>query len=189
MFAGQAHDAREEEFGGAVLEQVVLVLAEGGVVPDGVQQVEVEEPAEEEMLVEGLDQQHFGTNGVEGLQQLGLKQAFGRDGGAAQLGIHLVEERGEVAQDFVHKDFDLAQRVVLGHAARGREQALRRAAVRDWPPRNGRCCPTRAAGKAGCRALVVRAAEIDGLIMRSFRVLRRVAQSRTALVLLHLVKV
>lgn len=123
MFAGQAHDAREEEFGGAVLEQAVLVLAEGGVVPDGVQQVEVEEPAEEEMLVEGLDQQHFGTNGVEGLQQLGLKQAFGRDGGAAQLGIHLVEERGEVAQDFVHKDFDLAQRVVLGHAARGREQA------------------------------------------------------------------
>lgn len=100
-----------------------MVLAEGGVVPHRVQQVEVEEPAEEEIVVEGLDQQGFGTNGVEGLQHLGLEQALGRDGGPAQLGIHLVEERREVAQDFVHEDFDAAQRVVLRHAALGREQA------------------------------------------------------------------
>jgi hypothetical protein len=101
-----------------VLEQPVLVLAEGGVVPDGVEQVEVEEPAEEEVVIEGFDQQGFGADGVESLQNLGLEPAFGRDGGAAQLGIPLVEERGEAVQDFVHAGFDAAQRVVLGHAAR-----------------------------------------------------------------------
>ncbi len=123
VFAGQPHDARKEQFGGAVLEQAVLVLAEGGVVPHGVQQVQVEEPAEEQVVVERFDQQNFGADGVEGLQHFGLEQAFGREGGPAQLGIHLVAERREVAQDFVHEGFDLAQRVVLGHAARGRKQA------------------------------------------------------------------
>jgi hypothetical protein len=50
VLASQPNDAREEEFGGAVLEAAALVLAEGGVVPDGGQQVEVEEPAEEEIV-------------------------------------------------------------------------------------------------------------------------------------------
>ena len=122
-FAGQRDQAGEEEFGGAVLEQPVLVLTEGGGIPDGVQQVEVEEPAEEEVVIEGFDQQGFGADGVEGLQHLGFEQALGRDGGTPQFGIHLVEERGEVAQDFVYEDFDAPQRVVLRHAARGREQA------------------------------------------------------------------
>ena len=106
VFAGQRDQAGEEEFGGAVLEQPVLVLAEGGGIPDGVQQVEVEEQAEEKIVVEGFDQQGFGADGVEGLQHLGFEQALGRDGGAPQFGIHLVEER-----------------VVLRPAARGREQA------------------------------------------------------------------
>ena len=65
--------------------------------------------------MEHLDEQDFAADGVEGLEQFGFEQAFGRDAGPADLSIHCIEERREFAQGLVNKRFDGAQRMVFGH--------------------------------------------------------------------------
>jgi hypothetical protein len=47
-------------------QQKVLVLGEGTVVPDRVHEVEVQEPAEEKVLLQRLDKKGFAADGVEG---------------------------------------------------------------------------------------------------------------------------
>ena len=123
VFAGQLDDAGEEDLGRLVREEAVLVLAEGAVVPHGVEEVEVEEPAEQEIILLRLDQEGLAADGVKGLQHLGLEQAFGRDRRPAQLGMHLLEEGAEVGQRPVQQRLDAPQRVVLGHTPLGRDQA------------------------------------------------------------------
>jgi hypothetical protein len=65
-FRGHLHHPGEEEFHGLVGQQKVLVLGEGTVVPDRVHEVEVQEPAEEKVLLQRLDKKGFAADGVEG---------------------------------------------------------------------------------------------------------------------------
>jgi hypothetical protein len=50
-------------------QQPVAVLGEGGGVPDRVVHAEPDEPSEQQVEVDPLDQLAFRANGVEGLQQ------------------------------------------------------------------------------------------------------------------------
>ena len=61
------------------IQQPVAVLGEGGGVPDRIVHAEPDEPAEQQVEVDPLDQLAFGPDRVEGLQQQRPQQPLGRD--------------------------------------------------------------------------------------------------------------
>ena len=124
VFLGQTDDASEEQFGGLMAKEPLLVFGESGVVPDGVRQVQIQEPAKQEIIFQGLDEEILGADGIQGLEHLGFEQPFGRDRGPTGLGVHLFEQWREIAQHLVHQMFDPAQRMILGHAALWRNQTI-----------------------------------------------------------------
>ena len=87
------HDLGEEGVRHAVLQQPLPVLGEGRRVEAAVAHVEVEEPLEEEVVLESLTELAFTAHREEGDQQAPLEQMLGWDRGASARGVHLVKER------------------------------------------------------------------------------------------------
>jgi hypothetical protein len=93
-------------------QQPVAVLGEGGGVPDRVVHAEPDEPSEQQVEVDPLDQLAFRANGVEGLQQHRPQQPLRRDRATARLRIKRVELNRHIGQCRVHDGPDRPQRVV-----------------------------------------------------------------------------
>jgi len=81
-------DALEEHARQVFVEQALAVGAEGGVVPDLVFDVQAHEPAIEQVVVDGLDQQPLAADGEQDLQQQGFQEHLGRYRRAAFARIH-----------------------------------------------------------------------------------------------------
>src|SRR5438309_1629617 len=105
----------EEESADVVLQESVAVLGEGALVESGVLDVEVQEPLEEEIVLEPLAELALAANRIEGHQEAGLEQVLGRDRGPALLGIHLVEDRAQLRERRLYKRLHAPNRVVGGH--------------------------------------------------------------------------
>ena len=120
---GLGHHADEEQMRDIMLEESLLVLAQAGGVEDFLIQIHVQEPAKQEVVANLFDQQPFAANGEQGHQDLALEQPLGRDGGPSQLGIHLVEQGGEIFQDAIDILLDRADGVILGNCHLRRHQA------------------------------------------------------------------
>jgi hypothetical protein len=94
------------------VEQALPVLGEGGGVPRRRLQVKADKPAEEQVVLELLDQLPLAPDRVEQLQQQGPQQLFRRDRRAPGLAVQRRELGREVAQDRVDEATDHPQRMV-----------------------------------------------------------------------------
>jgi len=107
--AGGVLDPLEEHAGQVFVEEPLAVGAEGGVVPDLVFQGQAHEPAVQQVVVDGLDQQPLAADREQDLQQQGLEQHFGRYRRAAVAGIHRLELRRHGGQQSVNHRAQFAQ--------------------------------------------------------------------------------
>ena len=114
-FPGLVHDAQEELFGDLRGEEALLVLGEGRVVPHGIVQSKIQEPAEQDRVVDLLHEQPHATHGVEGLKKEGLERLLGRDPRAARVGVHLRELGGHFEKSPVDHVPNRSQRMIRGN--------------------------------------------------------------------------
>jgi hypothetical protein len=127
---GHVHRGVEQFGHRLVLDQPVAVLAEHRVVPHRVVDRQAHEPAEQQVVVDLLDQLPLAADAEQHLQQHGAHQLLGRDAGTASANVRLVHDREllvHLRQRVVHPDSDRAQRVAGRHEvlqADRAEQAL-----------------------------------------------------------------
>jgi IclR family acetate operon transcriptional repressor len=93
----------EDESADIVLQEPVPVLGKSALVEGGILDVEVQEPLEEEVVLEALAELALAANRVEGHQETGLELVLGRDRGPALLGIHLVKDRAQLRERRLYK--------------------------------------------------------------------------------------
>ena len=85
---------RVEQFGDrVVLDESVAVFAEHQVVPQGVLHGQAHKPAEQQVVLDLLDQLSLAVHAVQHLQQHCAHEFFRRDAGAASLDVSLVHRR------------------------------------------------------------------------------------------------
>ena len=111
----QQHGVLEEVLGDRLVEQPLAVEGERRVIPHRVVDVQADEPAEQQVVVELLHQQPLAAHAVNHLQQRGAQDAFGRDRRATACGVARRQQFIELAQDRVHQNPKLADRMVGRH--------------------------------------------------------------------------
>jgi len=111
----------EETLRDLVVEQTVSVERERRVVPYRIIDVQPDEPAEQQVVVELLHEQPLAANAVDHLQQRSPEQSFGRDRGSTDLRVARLEHRVEVPEQPVDELAQGPDRVVLGHPVLDRD--------------------------------------------------------------------
>lgn len=102
----------EEGLGESVLFQSLAVLGEGAGIEGFVAGLHVEEPAEEEAEVDLFAELSFAADGVEGHEEEGFEEPFGRHAGASGVAVGGVEGGAHVGEDAVGASLDVAEWVV-----------------------------------------------------------------------------
>jgi hypothetical protein len=121
---GLPEDAVEKEPGRILGEETVSVLGESRVVPHRFVDREAHKPAEEEVVIELLDQEPLASNGVEDLEEEGAEELFRGDPRPADVRVDRPEQEVHIGKGLVHHRPDPAKRVSLrnaglrGHAAK-----------------------------------------------------------------------
>ena len=119
-----------------VLQKALTVLGEGGGIETGLDQVHVQEPAEEQMIVQFLTEGPLTADRVEGDQYRGLQEPLGRNRRPASLCVHPVKLRRERRQGLVRQGLDRPQRMLWRHSALQVDEAkhghLRVSASAHW---------------------------------------------------------
>ena len=110
-----AEDRRQEFGRDLALKQPVAVGREDGRMPDRIVDPEPHEPAEQEIVVELLDQQPFRAHRVKRRQQQRPQQPLGCDRGPAQMRVQRLELARQRAQRLVDHRPDQSQRVIRRH--------------------------------------------------------------------------
>jgi hypothetical protein len=122
-----------------VFEEPSPVLGEAGGIEGRVLQVEVHEPLEEEVVLQAFAELALAADRVERHQERRLEEVLGRDGGPADDGIHLAEDRREFLEDGLHQGPDAADGMTLrdflvGRDGRERCLPVRRTTHLGTPP-------------------------------------------------------
>jgi len=78
-----------------------------------VHQMKPDEPAEEDIEIDVLDQGPLASNRVEDLQEQGLQEPLRCDGGASYRRVHLTEPTVEGLETFLDHGLDRSRRMVL----------------------------------------------------------------------------
>jgi len=99
-------DREEERRRHVVLHQTRAVLGEGARVEGRLEHVHVEEPAEQQVVLELLAELPLASERVQRDEQRALQQPLRRDRRAAPLGVHRVEVRGQGVQRLVREPSD-----------------------------------------------------------------------------------
>jgi hypothetical protein len=113
---GAELDTLEKGAGQVFVEQAFAVGTEGGVVPDLVFDVQTDEPAVQQVVVDRFDQLALAADGEKDLQQQGFQQHFWRHRGATTAGIHRLELAAHRRQQRIDHGAKLAQRVCRWHS-------------------------------------------------------------------------
>jgi hypothetical protein len=154
---GQVHDAGEEVGGHPAVEQALAVLGERRGVPRLVVELQADEPAEEQVVLELLDELPLAADRVEELEQQRPHELLRRHRGAACAAVEGREAGREVAQHGIDEHADRAQRVLRRDAVlpvHHREHHALPALLaphRMLPkksPQSRRRCPTRQPGSS-----------------------------------------
>src|SRR5881409_2247849 len=95
---------------------------------------EIEEEAEQEVVVQLLAELALAAHAVEGNQQQRLEQALWRDGWPTPLRIDRVEGRRQARELRIGKRLDAPNRMVLRHAVLGIDNAEHRSLPLDFSP-------------------------------------------------------
>jgi hypothetical protein len=106
---------RQEPGRDLALKQPVAVGRERDRVPHRIVDPEPDEPAEQQIVVQPLDQQPLRAHRVERLQQQRPQQPLGRDRGATQMRVQRLELARQPAQSLVDERPDRPQRVIRRH--------------------------------------------------------------------------
>ena len=85
------YDRIEQCTGDIRLEQSIAVLAEGRVIPHRLIHRQPDEPSEQKVVLERLDQQPLAANRIKNLQQQCPNEPLRRNGWPARLGAELLE--------------------------------------------------------------------------------------------------
>jgi len=112
---GVSHHGLEDAPGDVVLEQPLAVLAEGTVIEDRLIQTHVQNPAEEDVVVQLLTEEPPAPEGEQGDQPRALQQPLRRNRRTPHLAIQLVEDRRQRSQDLVREGLDGSQRMGCGN--------------------------------------------------------------------------
>jgi hypothetical protein len=112
---GQCHDLGEEALDHAMLQQLLRVLVEAGVVPDLIVDGEVDEPPLQQVVAHLLHQLALAAHGEQHLGEHGPQQLLRGDGGPAAVGLDQVEQPVQAAQRFVDRQADRAHRLICRH--------------------------------------------------------------------------
>jgi hypothetical protein len=88
---GSTHQLLQEQPHDVVIEQPIAVLGERGRVPDRIIRAEAHKPAEQQVVVELLQQQPLGSDPVKRLQQRGQQQLLRRNRWSSFQGIQPAE--------------------------------------------------------------------------------------------------
>jgi hypothetical protein len=113
--AGLRHHAGEKLARHVVLQQPRPVAREGRVVEARLGHIHIEEPAEQQVVVELLAEHPFAAHGVERHQQRGLQQPLGWERRSPDQAVHRIEQRRELPQRRIGEFLDPSQRMLLGH--------------------------------------------------------------------------
>ena len=94
----------------ALVEQALAVVAEAGVIPDAIVDCQSDEPAEQQVEVDLLDELALRAHRVEDLDQQRPQQKLRRYRRSPTLGVHRRKVRVHRRQHRVDQDAQLAQR-------------------------------------------------------------------------------
>jgi len=111
---GLEHHRVEELAADAVAQQPRAVLGKCAVVEAGLNQVHVQEPAEQQVIGQLLTERPLAAHRVQTDQQTGFEQPLGRNRRTTFpiTGIHLIEQRRQLQQCNVREAFDRPQRMI-----------------------------------------------------------------------------
>jgi hypothetical protein len=121
LLASELEHRLEEPPADLMLEQARPVLGETALVEGGVFHIQVQEPLEEQVVLQPLAELALAANRVEGHQQAGLEQMLGRDGGPTGFGVHGVEDQTELGQHRINQRLDGPDRLIRRDELLGRE--------------------------------------------------------------------
>jgi hypothetical protein len=116
-------DRREKLRRDIPVEQPVAIFGKRRVIPHRRIHAHADEPAEQQVVIQLLDQQPLTSHAVQELQQQGAQQLLRRDRRAADLRIHRRESRRQRGQGDVGQPPYHAQRVISRHALLRRQVA------------------------------------------------------------------
>jgi hypothetical protein len=94
------------------VQQPVAVLGEDRMVPHRVVHAQAHEPAEQQVVVQLLDQLPLRADRVKRLQQKRMQHILGRDRGSARGRVQLVELSIQRLEHAIRQSADLAQRMI-----------------------------------------------------------------------------
>jgi len=104
---------REKLLRHLAVQQPVAVLREHGVVPHRVVHAQAHEPAEQQVIVDLLDQLALRADRIKRLQQQRPQHILGSDRRTARGRVQLVQLPAQGAQDSIRQRANLTQRVIL----------------------------------------------------------------------------
>ncbi len=108
-------DPCKERLRQLLIQKPVAILAEYRVIPHRVVDLQSDEPAEQQVVVELLHQQPLAANRIEHLQQQRPEQPLRSDRRPALGRIQAVEFCRHLRQHQVHQLTDRTQRMIYGH--------------------------------------------------------------------------
>ena len=114
--AGQFNDLREENLGGAVVEQPLHVLREDRRMKGTLTRIHVQKPLKKQVVVEPLAELPVAPNRVQRHKNLRLQQPFRRHRRPAQLLVHLVKVLVHPPQYLVDHLLDRTDRMLRRNA-------------------------------------------------------------------------
>lgn len=123
---GLPHDEPEELAADLVFQKALAVLGKRRGVEAGAHHVHVEEPAEQQVVVELLAELPLAADREQRHQNHGLEQPLRRNGCAADPAVHLVELSGELGEGPVSEHLHLTKTVVLRDSVGRGNQAQHR---------------------------------------------------------------
>ncbi len=95
-----------------MFQQAVPILAKGRRVPHRLIHAQPDEPPEEQVVTDLLDQQTLAAHRIEQLDQLGTQEALRSDARPAVGSIHAVQVRADRLQGAIRQHQHPAQRVI-----------------------------------------------------------------------------
>src|SRR6516165_1894519 len=123
FLASELHDRIEEALRQVLVHQSLAQAREVRLVEPRVLQTHVQEPAEQNVVVEHLAEQPVRAHRVQCDQQLPLQQPLRRNRGPASLGVKRVELTRQLLQHSIGVCLDATQRVIAWYSRLGREVA------------------------------------------------------------------
>src|SRR5881396_2878582 len=102
----QIENSGHELGGNIARKQPVAVLAEHRCIPHRIVRRQTHEPAEEQIIVELIDQQTLGAHTIESLEQQRAQKPLGWNAGPSMPGIELGECPRQTMEHFIDKHTD-----------------------------------------------------------------------------------